>query len=510
MKIILIDTNKRWTVNHPLLAPYKEDIILLCTSSQSLDTHHDSYLIPEELINVTKQPQHFNASSRLWYKIMNNHNDWTFTEHDVLYFLEHDSLSLLPLHLFYDHHYNSRIHLFFDEALCNDSQALTTFFSLEKVMSIAFIHSKWTNMTIQNAIDDIRYRLNRRFQYFFDTRSNHYVEIQKAYNNSHQSSSIKENQKDLSIYVEILRCGQAPNKFDPFDQVKLYPKFIFSHQPQINGKEICQILKQIRLNVAKLYHIPYQNQDCDYNGYCSGSCEQCEKELDYLNHELIKIKNQNITHHQINNNQSSVYAKIYCISPLRYHTDGEGITSLITLSGCNLGCQYCQNHKCQLPSSSNLQINANDFIKLLMPYSMYYLYTKGGLTFSGGEPLLQANFIYEVCKIKPQHWKINIQTALNLPLNKFKIIIPYVDKWYIDIKDIHNDIYEKYTGWNNQQVLNNIDYLMKHIPHSQIHFRIPLIPNFNNDDNRLDSLSYLTTLYGNNFTYELFEYSLLY
>ena len=51
---------------------------------------------------------------------------------------------------------------------------------------------------------------------------------------------------------------------------------------------------------------------------------------------------------------------------------------------------------------------------------------------------------------------------------------------------------------------------MKHIPHSQIHFRIPLIPNFNNDDNRLDSLSYLTTLYGNNFTYELFEYSLLY
>lgn len=66
---------------------------------------------------------------------------------------------------------------------------------------------------------------------------------------------------------------------------------------------------------------------------------------------------------------------------------------------------------------------------------MYFRATCGGITFGGGEPCLQYKFIKEFKDVCAPEWKINIETALNVPKIHIQALIPIVNQWIVDIKD---------------------------------------------------------------------------
>lgn len=204
-------------------------------------------------------------------------------------------------------------------------------------------------------------------------------------------------------------------------------------------------------------------------------------------------------------NNEKQKAEIMGINRHRMGTDGKGISTLITFYGCPLNCKYCLNPQCKSESTPCTYIEPNDLVNLLMVDDIYFKSTGGGIVFGGGEPLLNAEYIKEVCDLVPLQWKIRIETSLNVKWDKIELLIPYIDQWIIDIKDSNNEIYKNYTGVDNLKVYDNVLRLSHKTGKEKLLIRIPKIPNYNTEKDIQESVN----LYSNLGNIDVFKYRIL-
>lgn len=122
-----------------------------------------------------------------------------------------------------------------------------------------------------------------------------------------------------------------------------------------------------------------------------------------------------------------------------------------------------------------------------------------------GEPLLNAEYIKEVCDLVPLQWKIRIETSLNVKWDKIELLLPYIDQWIIDIKDSNNEIYKNYTGVDNLKVYDNVLRLSHKTGIEKLLIRIPKIPNYNTEKNIQESVK----LYSNLGNIDIFNYKII-
>lgn len=204
-------------------------------------------------------------------------------------------------------------------------------------------------------------------------------------------------------------------------------------------------------------------------------------------------------------NNEKQKAEIMGINRHRMGTDGKGISTLITFYGCPLNCKYCLNPQCKSESTPCAYIEPNDLVNLLMVDDIYFKSTGGGIVFGGGEPLLNAEYIKEVCDLVPLQWKIRIETSLNVKWDKIELLLPYIDQWIIDIKDSNTEIYKNYTGVDNIKVYDNVLRLSHKTGKEKLLIRIPKIPNYNTEKNIQESVK----LYSNLGNIDIFNYEIL-
>lgn len=115
-----------------------------------------------------------------------------------------------------------------------------------------------------------------------------------------------------------------------------------------------------------------------------------------------------------------------------------------------------------------------------MKDDVYFRATGGGITFGGGEPGLQTEFIFEFKKLCPPQWKIRLETALQFHYQYTELLAPIVDEWIVDVKTAEKGSYKQYTGGDYQQVVKNLHYLVDEfrVPKEKFVIRIPIIPGF--------------------------------
>ena len=172
------------------------------------------------------------------------------------------------------------------------------------------------------------------------------------------------------------------------------------------------------------------------------------------------------------------------IKRLSMGLDGNGVVSLVAGYGCPLACKYCLNPRCLNPDTKRNHYTAEQLIDILRIDNLYFLATGGGITFGGGEPLLQAPFIKEFCGLRPKGWNVNVETSFNVDLESVKMLADEIALWIIDIKDMDPNIYQSYTGKDNSQVLTNLKWLSENVDLDKVIIRIPLIPDFNSLENQ--------------------------
>lgn len=192
-------------------------------------------------------------------------------------------------------------------------------------------------------------------------------------------------------------------------------------------------------------------------------------------------------------------ANISAISRLRIGIDGDGVTTLVAFMLCPLRCRYClnpQTRSLQHPSRSYTAKELYDEVKI---DDLYFLATGGGITFGGGEPLLNPGFIKEFRNICGKDWKINVETSLNVPLEHLQEVEGCLDSFIIDIKDMAPDIYIRYTGKDNSEVIRNLRHLVSAGMAESCVIRVPRIPDFNSDKDVESSIYLLRSMGFTNF-----------
>lgn len=208
--------------------------------------------------------------------------------------------------------------------------------------------------------------------------------------------------------------------------------------------------------------------------------------------------------------------------------DGDGIRTTVFFKGCPLRCIWCHNpeglspHRelfvktngckncglcrrpCNHPECKDIgrcvHICPNDLISIagtewesgklaekLLKQSNTLNLLGGGITLSGGEPLLQHEFCRELLKELKGKVHISMETSGYAESDVFCRVIDLCDFVFMDLKLFDSDLHKRYTGVNNDRILKNAEMLKKSgIPHT---FRIPLIPGITDTNENLMALA---------------------
>lgn len=247
---------------------------------------------------------------------------------------------------------------------------------------------------------------------------------------------------------------------------------------------------------------------------------------------------------------SQVPGNIFSIQRYCIH-DGPGIRTTVFFKGCPLSCFWCHNPESQ-KSEQEIQVvdfrcikcglcikncpndarkivddkililknkcklcmkcvsvcmskatevvgreyTVDELIKKIITDVPFYKRSRGGVTFSGGEPLIQIEFLLECLK---ECKKNNIHTALDTSgygtWSKFEKILNFTDLFLYDIKTLDNKKHKKATGVSNKIILENLNRISER--NAKIHIRIPLIPNFNDTSKDMEEIAnYLKKIKG--------------
>lgn len=230
--------------------------------------------------------------------------------------------------------------------------------------------------------------------------------------------------------------------------------------------------------------------------------------------------------------------------------DGPGIRSTLFLKGCNLRCIWCHNpetwsrfpqlqyikEKCEgclscvsqcstgaitvgspielerercavcfhcskvCPSGALAVVgrvaSTEEIVRELMVDAPYFASSNGGITISGGEPLLQPSFVGEVIERSKAHGiHVTVQTNVNVEWSKIEALLPMVDLWMCDFKLLDSVKHKQFTGADNGLIKENIQRLHAH--KADLVVRTPVIPGINDSQaEQADMARWVGTLNG--------------
>ena len=186
--------------------------------------------------------------------------------------------------------------------------------------------------------------------------------------------------------------------------------------------------------------------------------------------------------------------------------DGPGIRFIVFLQGCNMRCKYCHNPETWNVVTSEERLKEliakgikvetytpGEILEKAMRYKPYWK-NDGGITVSGGEALLQIDFVTELFRLAKEK---GVNTCLDTSGNpftlhgeffqKFSILINYTDLFILDIKHINEEKHKNLTGFTNQNILDMAKYLSD--SGKEMWIRHVLVPGITTDENDLKKLA---------------------
>ena len=173
--------------------------------------------------------------------------------------------------------------------------------------------------------------------------------------------------------------------------------------------------------------------------------------------------------------------------------DGPGVRFVVFMQGCSLKCKYCQNR-----DTWNLKggttYSSDEIVEKILRYKNYIM-PNGGVTISGGEPLLQTKFLIELfTKLKKYNIHTCIDTSGSVGLtDEIKELIDLTDLFLLDIKCINDEKAINLTGVSNKKELEFAKYLSS--IHKPMWIRQVLVPGYTDDEQDLIKLrEFISTL----------------
>lgn len=230
------------------------------------------------------------------------------------------------------------------------------------------------------------------------------------------------------------------------------------------------------------------------------------------------------------------------------YVDGPGIRTTVFFKGCNLRCAWCHNPEsqsskpqkmfyknkctgcgkckekcpnaletCDLCGKCTLycphdareicgkEYTVDEVLREVLKDKTFYENTGGGVTFSGGECMLQIDFLTEILKAcKESGIHTAVDTAGHVPYESYERILPYTDLFLYDVKCFDSEKHKQYTGVGNELILENLKRLLT--IGKSMWVRIPIIPPVNDTVEEMQRIKEFLGYYGTTEKIELLPY----
>ena len=212
------------------------------------------------------------------------------------------------------------------------------------------------------------------------------------------------------------------------------------------------------------------------------------------------------------------------------YVDGPGIRTTVFFKGCNLRCAWCHNPESQYPKPQMMfyknkctgcgkckekcpnalekcelcgkctiycphdareicgkEYTVDEVMREILKDKVFYENSDGGVTFSGGECMLQIDFLEEILKeCKKSGIHTSVDTAGHVPFAYFERILRFTDLFLYDIKCFDSEKHKQYTGVGNELILENLKRLLA--TKKSVWIRIPIIPMVNDTEEELQKI----------------------
>ncbi len=177
------------------------------------------------------------------------------------------------------------------------------------------------------------------------------------------------------------------------------------------------------------------------------------------------------------------YAKVHSMESFGT-VDGPGIRFVLFLQGCHLKCKYCHNRDTWDINGGEYK-SVDEIVEKIKNYKNYIIPSGGGVTVTGGEPLLQAKFVLELFKrLKKEKIPTCIDTSGMVALtDDIKEVLKYTDLVLLDIKHIDNEKCKSLVGVSNKRELEFAKYLDEN--NIKMWIRQVLVPGYTDDEKDL-------------------------
>ncbi len=163
--------------------------------------------------------------------------------------------------------------------------------------------------------------------------------------------------------------------------------------------------------------------------------------------------------------------------------DGPGIRTTVFFQGCRLRCLWCQNPEAlslKPVRTPDCEYSLDRIMEIVLRDKDYYFKTGGGVTLSGGDPLLQDpdNLIHLLKLLKKENIHVAAETSLHVPWDNVKQVAPYIDLFLVDLKVVGDDeLHKKLTKQDSILIQSNIKKLIE--LNANIKFRMVMVPGYN-------------------------------
>ena len=173
--------------------------------------------------------------------------------------------------------------------------------------------------------------------------------------------------------------------------------------------------------------------------------------------------------------------------------DGPGIRTSVFLKGCPLRCAWCHNPESQASEIQRAvttdevcgrEMSVDEVMGEVLRDAVFYRTSGGGVTFTGGEPMLQFDFLKELCAAaRAAGLHVAVDTSGYAPWERFAELLPLVDLFLYDLKCMDSARHAKLTGVPNELILENLTAL--DAAGAKTWIRCPVVPGLNDSDEDL-------------------------
>ena len=228
--------------------------------------------------------------------------------------------------------------------------------------------------------------------------------------------------------------------------------------------------------------------------------------------------------------------------------DGPGIRTTVFFKGCNLHCTWCHNPESQRSTREMLFYqtkctgcgacvahcptgqsscklcgactevcpnrareivgearSVEDVMREVRRDTLFYNASGGGVTFSGGECMLQIDFLKAILKeCKKNGIHTAVDTAGHVPFERFKAILPDTDLWLYDVKCMNGELHKRHTGVGNEMILSNLARLLER--GVRVWIRVPIVVGVNDTEEEMCALKAFLDAHGTPERVELLPY----